>query len=839
MRRAVTALLLAGSAAPVAAQRDTVVVAGERYEAHDFHRMVLGAGYREAWEAPVRIPFLDLDTVAGGLTPTEPGGGNQTRSLRFRGANGREYALRSVDKDPVRTMGPDVHGTLAGGILQDLVSAQFPSGQLAVSVLEDALGILYAPRRLYVMPDDPRLGEFREDFAGMLGYWEERPAQGATGVPGLAGASAIEGTEEFYTALREGPRNRLDARGYLTVRLLDLVIGDWDRHDDQFRWAAFDQGGMRVWRPVPRDRDYAFVNYGGLVAGIARKVYPKVVRFGPDPRGDLFGLFQNAQQIDRRLLGELPREAWDSAAGWVRARLTDEVIGRAVSRLPDEYRRLYGDFIARRLRERRDHLPAAAAQLYAWMAIEPNAHATDRPERVTAERREDGTLELSFAADGQEYFRRRYLPGETREVRVFLYGGDDRMVVRGAGPGRIGLRVVGGDGDDLLADSSARGDTHFYDHAGANRFDHRGRRGGIDARVFSDSTWSRERGTAPPREWGRSRTLIAPAYGWRARMGPVLGARTGWVDYGFRRRPFEDRGSVSVLYSPLENRFGAEYAGAYHFTGDRRWLDVQVRATQLVGTDFHDFGNLSPPPGDVDEWRFFERQLLVEPTWHFPLGERSWLRVGPTLEWRDPEPEPVSIALLTGAPGSEEWGALGGRVGLDLDLRDNPAFPRRGFRFALSADAFPAVHRLDGAFGGVEGVASTYLWAGAGPVLALRAGGRLAWGDFPLQRAATLGGRGSLRGHRSQRFAGDAAAFGGAEVRLPVVRANLGLRGTLGVLGVADAGRVWVDGDSPGDWHTAAGGGLYFNFYEHRYTATVYVVSGEVTRTYAQLGIPF
>jgi hypothetical protein len=29
------------------------------------------------------------------------------------------------------------------------------------------------------------------------------------------------------------------------------------------------------------------------------------------------------------------------------------------------------------------------------------------------------------------------------------------------------------------------------------------------------------------------------------------------------------------------------------------------------------------------------------------------------------------------------------------------------------------------------------------------------------------------------------------------------------VLGFADAGRVYVDGDSPGGWHTAAGGGFW------------------------------
>ena len=157
----------------------------------------------------------------------------------------------------------------------------------------------------------------------------------------------------------------------------------------------------------------------------------------------------------------------------------------------------------------------------------------------------------------------------------------------------------------------------------------------------------------------------------------------------------------------------------------------------------------------------------------------------------------------------------------------------------LAGDAFPAVRDLDGPFGAAEATATTYISAGAGPVLALRGGGRMAWGDFPLQRAATIGGRRSLRGHAGDRFAGDAAAFGGAELRQPLFRANLVVRGTIGALGLADAGRVWMDGDSPGSWHTAVGGGVYFNFLEGSRTAALYVASGEGTRVYAHLGMPF
>jgi len=64
------------------------------------HRWILGRHYRDVWTQIIRVERLDLSSFAGGLEPLRTGGGRQTRSLRFRGADGREYAFRSVDKDP-------------------------------------------------------------------------------------------------------------------------------------------------------------------------------------------------------------------------------------------------------------------------------------------------------------------------------------------------------------------------------------------------------------------------------------------------------------------------------------------------------------------------------------------------------------------------------------------------------------------------------------------------------------------------------------------------------------------------------------------------------------------
>jgi outer membrane translocation and assembly module TamA len=187
-----------------------------------------------------------------------------------------------------------------------------------------------------------------------------------------------------------------------------------------------------------------------------------------------------------------------------------------------------------------------------------------------------------------------------------------------------------------------------------------------------------------------------------------------------------------------------------------------------------------------------------------------------------------------GALGVAEW-----------DLRDNPVFPERGARLQLGASAYPAVWSVPEPFGEVHGVASAYLTPSWGwhPTLAVRAGGKKLWGDFPVHEAAFLGGSRTVRGYPYQRFAGDALVFGNAEVRAPLGTVNLLLaRGQLGALALADAGRVYVDGESSDQWHTALGTGLWF-----RFTVRDAVLGASVTyargedegRVYLKLGGPF
>src|SRR5687767_13319347 len=78
--------------------QDTIVIAaGEEYSRSRLYQVFWGSNWRGEWTVPVQVPVISLDTIYGGLTPYQKGGGNETNSLRLRTASGKEYVIRSIN----------------------------------------------------------------------------------------------------------------------------------------------------------------------------------------------------------------------------------------------------------------------------------------------------------------------------------------------------------------------------------------------------------------------------------------------------------------------------------------------------------------------------------------------------------------------------------------------------------------------------------------------------------------------------------------------------------------------------------------------------------------------
>jgi hypothetical protein len=812
--RLLTAVLVAcalpASAAEPARPATRRVVAGERYEAGGIHRLFLGPHYRDLWTTPIDVEVLDLATYAGGLTATKKGGGMQTKSLRLEAPDGRRFRVRSVDKDPTPTLPPDLRDTFAEWVVQDQISAAHPAGPMIVDGLAEAAGIRHVEHRFVILPDDPRLGEFRQEFGGMLGILEPEVRIEAPITPGFEDVEKMVEETEIEKLVDEGPENRVDARTFLKARLFDMFIGDWDRHIGQWDWAWV-KGGDK-WQAIPMDRDQAFSKYDGIVLGLARASQPRFVNFEKE-YPSIIGIGWNGRLLDRRFLAELDRPDFEAVAVELQRALTNAAIEKAVHRIPAEYYRLNGAKTVARLESRRDLLPSIARRFYQMLADEVEVNGTDKDDLADIERRGDAvTVRLRAAAAAAPYFERTFRDGDTSEVRLFLKKGNDRATSRGNGD-PIKIRVVGGPGADIL-DDSAGGHTHFYDHEGENRLV----RGPGTEESNAPYTRPVDRRDYPLRDWGSQRipSILVSGGG---DLGLLIGGSLDFYSYGFRKHPFASHQTLRAGYSTALTGVRAEYVGEFARTNSRKLTRMFARVSDIEILRFHGFGNETLFSGDSDFFKTKQRQYVLNPSFRFGIADPVDLSVGVIAKYVQPTNTAGRFLEQLHPYGFGDFGSAGPQMTLVVDKRNRTRAATKGVILAAQGTFYPKMWDVEDNFGEAHGEMAAYLTLG--PTLALRVGGKQVWGRYPYYEAAMIGGAETVRGLRRQRYAGDASAYGQAELRQRLFDFKVLVPIDVAVFALADGGRVFLDGEDSNLWHHGLGGGLAFTFLRPDYTVSI------------------
>jgi hypothetical protein len=673
----------------------------------------------------------------------------------------------------------------------------------------------------------------------------ENPDEGPDDSPGFAGSRQISGTERLFEELEESSENRVDAREYLKARLLDIYVGDRDRHKGQWRWARFEDGDSFVWRPVPEDRDQAFVKQDGFALWVTRTFFVRKFTVFTDHYENMFGLTWNAWDLDRRILPALERAVWDSVTTDLQQRLTDSVITEAVKQLPQPYYEINGEQLTRALLLRRDELPKATDAFYRLMIGWVDVQATDDDELAIIDRGDRHVDVAVYRRDGDErsarpHFRRRFDDRETQEIRLHLRGGADRAIVRGDGGG-VRIRVVGGGGQDELIDSS-RAKTYFYDVGDQTRFV-TGRGTRIDRREY-DPPPSPDFAHDHPVDWGQW-LRGAPWFRLEPEIGLFIGGGIALYRYGFRKWPFSTKVMVRGAYATGINQPSGEVRVDWNEVTPQLHAGVRARVSGIDVIRFHGFGNDSRILAGGRFHRVNQTQWSLAPS--LTIEPTSGLRIslGPVGKLTLSEVDSNRfLATLPDLYGVGTLGQLGFTGEVAVDGRDQPLGPRKGVLMTVGGSVYPEMVDIREPFGEIHGSVTGYLTLG--PTLALRVGGKKVWGDFPFYEAAFVGGSGTLRGFRGQRFAGDGSLYGNAELRIPLGGVRLALPVTVGVHALFDVGRVFCTNASvcppeeSDTWHHAAGGGIWFSFLGRANTLSITVArSKELTGLYAGAGFMF
>ena len=360
---------------------------------------------------------------------------------------------------------PFWQSTFVTNVLRDQTSAANPFGALVVPHLASAVGVYHTnPKLYYVAATDTTFGEFSQLVQGKVFLLEEKYDSPADLTPAFP--EAVVNFEDSEDALRKrfmSNTYHFNQEAFARARLLDLLIGDWDRHKGQWDWAVTAQGPDTTFFPVPKDRDQVFLKMkDGVIPFIATsKLLGRKFHTFDHDFSDVKAYMLNAAFIDERLLNELSREDWQGITQEMQQQLTDAVIDKAVKELPQPIYTLVGQEMRQNLKSRRDLLPKAAAHMYAILARKVTIPGSDASEQFAVRRLATGDVEVTVtrAASGyapdRQLYKRIFKRGETEEIILHGLAGDDEFILSGQADESILVKIYGGLGEDEITDNSS------------------------------------------------------------------------------------------------------------------------------------------------------------------------------------------------------------------------------------------------------------------------------------------------------------------------------------------------------------------------------------------------
>lgn len=802
--------------------KDSATVPASHFKTNGGKIFWMGTNYRQEWNTPVTVPVLNLS----GLKPVKRGGGKQTKSLRMEDASGRQYSIRSIQKFITdKTLPGDLMSEAAADIVSDGVSASYPYASLSMQPLADAVGVPYGKVRLIYVPDDPALGEFRQEFGNMLATFEERlPDNVKKGYD----------TDDVADKLEKDNDNRVDQKALLVARILDMFVMDLDRHEDQWQWGANDNSnGGKTYFPIPRDRDQAFYINQGVLPRLASKqsFVPQLEGFKPAAK-DITRFNFAARNLDRFFLNELTESDWKKAVDEFLAKMTDAVIEKALAMQPAAIRAMPSNQrIIDVLKARRNYLAAEVMTYYRFLAAEVNITGSDKRELFEITRNDDGSTLVQvykMTGDGQKSFKmyeRLFVgkTGETKEVHIYGFDGDDKFVVNGT-TDKIRLRLIGGGGADVF-EKAGKGNASvlIYDkNNGENVVN-----GRFNNHMSNDSNVNKFERIF----YKYDRSAPGLAVGFNPDDGVFLGLTYKIVKHGFRKDPYQSSHLFFASHALSTNAWNFRYANELiGVMGNKTDLitDIDVKApnntTNFFGYGVNSIYNKSNP----GQFRYYRARynladisLLIRQR----FGDKFQISFGPAFQRFELDSSDklnkqrfITQTAMNGLDPATLYKSqvyFGGILRLALDTRDHKVIPFKGVNWVTTIRHLSGTKSTPYRVTQLNTDLSIHISIIADRLtLANRVGGGINAGSkgFEFHQAQYLGNEDNLRGFRRFRFAGKSKFYNQAELRLKLGDFKTYIfPGAIGIFGFLDAGRVWVENDTQEKMQTGYGGGLWIS----------------------------
>jgi len=776
------------------------------------HRIFFGENYRKEWAAQSKLPVIKISEIKGGLTPIKRGGGHQTHSLRLEDKDGKEWVLRSIEKYPYVLLPEQLRETFAKNIVIDAMSAQHPYSALIVTPIAEATKVPHANPIVGMVVPDKQLGIYSKTFANTICLLEERDPLGKS-----------DNTAKMLKELQQDNDNNFDSTAFLRARLLDIYLGDWDRHADQWRFVDEKKGKGKHYIAVPRDRDQVLYINQGFFPSIASNFVARFLEGFNNKIRNAGTFFFSSTDLNERLLNQFSYDQWMQITHEFVAAITDSVLETALRQLPASLYPIRHDVLFQKLKSRRDDLPRAMAAYYHFLNKIADIQLTDKNEFVEIKDAPDHGMRISIykiSKKGEikdQLFSKIYYPNITKEIRLFIAKGDDSLVINDHAA--IKLRIVGGDGKKKYNLIESQKKVFVYDKENSATFT------GDASRIKKYlSNNSQNTAIIPSNLFNPALPLLTAGY--NIDDGLLLGLGIKYTRQGFRKKPYGSVQQFTISHSFSTKAFRIKYSGEWIKTIGSADFTLHADAFAPDNTqNFFGTGNETSFMKIGSYKKYYRARFNlynVEPALRWGNKKGTFISIGPAIQFYSFDKDGNKgrfientsfIHSYDSATLTSDKSHAGIVINFIDDKRNNKLLPAWGSYLNIRIEGYEGLNKYSKAFSQIISEVALYksIDMKSSVVLANRIGGAVSFGNPAFYQSVFLGGEGNLLGYRQFRFAGQHMLYNNLELRVKLADFdNYILPGQFGCIGFYDIGRVWEKNDHSNQWHNGVGGGFYF-----------------------------
>jgi hypothetical protein len=791
-----------------------------------------GKRYREEYSKEVTAKVVTLDTLLGGLKPVRKGGGTQSRTLRLKAKDGKQYVMRAIKKSATQYIQASLfknqyvqkqfENTASEDLVKDVFTGSYPYAPFIVGNLSDAVRINKLNSKLYYIPKHEALGEFNTEFGDELYLFEEHPADGNLVLEDKNFTGNIYSTYDVFKKIQANENQVVDEKEFIKARLFDMLIGDWDRHQDQWRWLEFKENDKIVFKPLPRDRDQSFsIMSDGFVLGAAVKLIPmaKMLRKYSDDLEDVKGFNLEPFPLDKAFIRHLNKEDWSEQVTFIQNNLTDEVIDEAFANIHSELNDQTINQIKSTLKKRKNNLQKIANRYFNLISKYAVVTGTNKKDYFTIRGLENNEVEVTIQRKKKEiiskpHFRAIYKADITKEIWIYGLDDDDIFEVIGEN-NEIKIRIIGGQNNDNYIVSNGE-KVIIYDHKTKKNDLSQAKKARIKLADSYDIN------TYDFKKIKKYQNQLIPILGANPDDGFKVGFNNTFTSYGFERNPFTSQHQLKAAYYFATNGYEINYR--FEVANIIKEVNLELNAaTQSPNftINFFGYGNETFNYDDdlgLNYNRVKVRSINFNPQLKWSNKSGASLSLGASYDITEVHKSPDRFVENNSQLPNyifEEVPFLGTNVTFNFENYDNKAYPTMGMKTAISVGQNTNLDNNKRRYSYIiPELSFNHKIDGAGRfVIATKLKSHINFGnEFEFYQAASIGGTDGLRGFRNQRFTGNQSFYQNSDLRYSFSSMKTKLIPIrIGMYSGFDYGRVWLQEEDSKKWHNSYGGGFFIN----------------------------